>query len=105
MIYYLFFFVNFSVNLFIDKLFCLVNYFLLDDVVKLLSLLGIGVLMGKIDFKFVFRLFFIYLLDFEFLGFRLNDMFFFDKCLFMGCLVFCSFFEEFLICLEWLLRK
>lgn len=105
LIHHLSFPANSSVNSFIDKSFCSVNYSSLDDAVNLLSLLGTGALMGKIDLKSAFRLLPIHPSDFELLGFRLNDMFFFDKCLPMGCSVSCSLFEEFSTCLEWLLRK
>lgn len=105
LIHHLSFPANSSVNSFIDKSFCSVNYSSLDDAVNLLSLLGTGALMGKIDLKSALRLLPIHPSDFELLGFRLNDMFFFDKCLPMGCSVSCSLFEEFSTCLEWLLRK
>lgn len=65
LIHHLSFPANSSVNSFIDKSFCSVNYSSLDDAVNLLSLLGTGALMGKIDLKSAFRLLPIHPSDFE----------------------------------------
>lgn len=43
--------------------------------------------------------------DYELLGFRFQSMFYFDRCLPMGCQTSCKIFEEFSSALEWIAIK
>lgn len=65
--------------------------------------LGRGVLIGKMDVKSVFCLIFIYLGDFDLLGFLVDGLYYIDKCFFMGCFISCKIWEIFVIFLYWLI--
>lgn len=95
MIMYFFYFKYESINYFIDLEVCFVYYFLFDNVVDMIFFLGKGVLLGKVDVKSVFRLIFVYLSDFELLGFLIDFLYYVDKCLLMGCLISCKIWEIF----------
>lgn len=86
-----------SVNYFIDLEDCLVVYIFLDQVLQEVVWLGKGIVLVKMDIKFVFRLMIINLGDFDFLGFKFEGNYYIDKCLLMGCVIFCNLFEKFLI--------
>ena len=62
-------------------------------------------MLAKMDIKSAFRLLPIHPSDFELLGIKLNDKFYFDKCLPMGCSISCALFEKFSCFLEWLVKE
>lgn len=64
LIYYFLYFVDFSVNDFIDLEVCFVYYIFFDEVLEMVGLLGKGVVLGKMDVKLVFRLLLVYFLDY-----------------------------------------
>ena len=43
--------------------------------------------------------------DFDLLGIGFKDMFFIDKCLPMGCVMFCNLFEKFSTFLQWCVEE
>ncbi|XP_053372810.1 uncharacterized protein LOC128546374 [Mercenaria mercenaria] len=67
--------------------------------------LGPGALLFKMDIKNAFRLLPIHPKDFDLLGFKFENNYYFDKCLPFGCSISCSTFEKFSTFLEYLVRK
>lgn len=90
-----------SVNDFIDQKVCSVQYAKFDDAVSMIQHLGNGALLAKADIKSAFRLLIVSPGDFELLGFRLDNKYYYDKCLPMGCKISCALFEKFASFLEW----
>lgn len=70
-----------------------------DALVKILNL-GQGALLAKADVQSAFCLLPINPLSFNSLGFSFDDCFFFDRCLPMGCSLFCKYFEAFATLIE-----
>lgn len=93
-----------SINDYIDTAQCSVHYSSFDHVVEMVSNLGPGALMGKMDIKSAFRLLPVHPEDFCLLGFRIGKYFFFDKCMPMGCSLSCAIFEQFSTFLEWAVK-
>ena len=91
-----------GVNHFIDSSACTVHYSSFDNVIDMISRLGKGALLGKLDIKSAFRLVPVYPGDFDLLGFCIDGLFFFDKCLPMGCSISCKIWETFATFLHWL---
>ena len=94
-----------SVNDYIEPRLCSVNYASFDDAVELVSRMGPGALMAKMDVKSAFRLLPVHPEDFSLLGFKVGDYYFFDKCMHMGCSISCAFFEKFSTFLEWVVKS
>ena len=90
-----------SINSFIDPNEASVQYSSFDKVVNMISGLGKGALLGKMDIKSAFRLIPIHPSDFDLLGFKFKEEFYIDKCLPMGCSISCSIFEKFATFIEW----
>ena len=74
---------NGSVNDFIDKEFSSVKYSTIDDAK-----------LAKCDLKFALRLLRLSPGDFDLMGFKFENQYFFDKCLPMGASINCSLFEK-----------
>ena len=89
-----------SVNDYIDPQLCSVQYTSFDEAVKLIQDLGRHCKLFKVDIKSAFRLIPVKPTDFELLGFKFNDMFYFDKALPFGASISCSTFERFARFLE-----
>lgn len=49
--------------------------------------LGPDSIIGKLDIKSLFRLLPVYPEDFDLLGFKLEGLYYIDKCLPMGCAI------------------
>jgi hypothetical protein len=62
-------------------------------------------LIAKMDIKAAFRLLPVYPGDFNLLGFKIDSVYFIDKCMSMGCSISCSTFEKFSTFLHWLTTK
>lgn len=43
--------------------------------------------------------------DFDLLGFKFKNQFYFDKCLPMGCSISCAIFEKFSTFLQWVVKE
>ena len=67
--------------------------------------LGQGALLGKMDIKSAFRLLPVSPTDVEWLGLKLANYYYFDKCLPMGCSISCALFEKFSTFLQWVLLQ
>lgn len=94
-----------SINDFIHPDLCKVKYASFDDAIDLVSRLGQGAQLGKMDIKSAFRLLPISPNDFELLGVKVDGKYYFDKCLPMGCSISCSLFEKFSTFLEWVVKQ
>jgi len=94
-----------SVNSHIDPNLASVKYTSFDKVLNTICESGPKSLMGRMDISSAFRLLIINPSDFELFGFKFRNLFFFDKCLPMGCSVSCCLFEKFANFLEWIVRE
>ena len=61
--------------------------------------------MGKADIQSAFRLLPVYPDDFELLGMRVDGLYYYDRCLPMGCSASCAIFERFSTFLEYCCRQ
>lgn len=84
-----------SINDYIDPALCTVQYTSFDQAIKMIQDLGQHCKLFKSDIKSAYRLIPIKPSDFELLGFRYNDKFYFDKALPFGASVSCITFERF----------
>ena len=98
-----------SINSFIDPQLATVQYTFFDKVLGtisilyviilvlliLLSKLGKGTEMARMDIVSAFRLLILHLDEFVLFGFRFQDNFYFQKALPMGCSAACALFEKF----------
>ena len=84
---------------------CTVHYKSFDKAVELVMKAGTPVWLAKADIKSAFRLLPVSPLDYELLGFTFDGMFYFDKCMPMGCSISCSLFEKFSSFLEYKVKQ
>ncbi len=94
-----------SLNDYIDPELCSVQYTTFDDAVKMVQDLGPNALLGKTDVKSAFRLPRVSPTDFEQLGFKFDNKFYFDKAMPFGCSISCATFEAFGKKLEFAVRR
>ena len=92
-----------SVNSHIPSFHSSVQFEMLDDCVEHVVQLGPGALMAKADLQDAFRIVPIAPTHYRLLGFKLEDGFYFDRCLPMGCAVSCAMFETLSRALQWIL--
>jgi Na+-translocating ferredoxin:NAD+ oxidoreductase RnfE subunit len=78
----------------IDPVHCTVRYTSLDRVVEMVSKLGKRAEIDVIDIKNAFRLLMVFPGDFDLLGLKIDDKYYIDKCLPMGCSISCNLFEK-----------
>lgn len=93
-----------GVNNFIDHDLCTVQYTSFDTVLDKIADLGKNSLLAKMDIRSAFRLLIINPDDFELLGFKFKNQYFFDKNMPFGCSAACALFEKFATFLEWSVR-
>jgi len=93
-----------SVNDYIDPDYTKVKYSDFDNAVRMLRRLGTGTWMAKMDLKNAFRLLPCSPDDFDLLGIKLDNMYFIDKCMPMGCSISCATFETFSTFLNWAIK-
>ena len=84
-----------SVNDYISKEECKVHYASFDTAVDLAMSVGPQSWLAKTDIKSAIRLLPVAPSDYELLGFKFQDKFYYDMCLPMGCSISCSPFEMF----------
>jgi hypothetical protein len=84
------------VNDFIDKECCSV---------KMIHKLGKNAKLAKCDIKSAFRLFRLSPCDFNLMGFKFENQYFFDKFLPMGAFISCSLFEKCSTALHWFVQQ
>ena len=78
----------------IDPVHCTVRYTSFDRVVEMVSKLGKRAEIDVIDIKNAFRLLMVFPGDFDLLGLKIDDKYYIDKCLPMGCSISCNLFEK-----------
>ncbi len=71
--------------------------------VGLIQKFGVGALIAKADIKEAFRNIPIRPQDHHLLGFKFEDLYYYDKVLPMGASVSCAHFESFSQAIQWLL--
>ena len=94
-----------SINDFINREQCKVNYASFDRAVELVMEAGQGAWLAKSDIKSAFRLLPVSPSDYELLGFTFGGQYFYDKCLPMGCSISCSLFEKFSTFLDFQVKR
>ena len=94
-----------SVNDGIDQEFASVTYATISDAITQIKLVGQGCFLGKTDVKNAFRIVPIHPLDYNLLGMKWRNAYYYDKCMPMGCSSSCRTFELFSTALEWVAQK
>ena len=94
-----------GVNAYIAEEYCKVKYSSFDGVLDMISSLGKGAELGKIDIKQAFRLLIVNPTDFDLLGIQFEGKYWVDKNLPMGCSISCSLFEKFATFLHWVVQS
>jgi hypothetical protein len=94
-----------SINDFIDRKHCTVQYTSFDAAVHMVQDLGNNCKLFKMDLKNAFRLLPIRPQDFELLGILFKDSYFIDKSLPFGAAVSCKTFETFSTFLEFSVKR
>ena len=79
------------------------HYSSVDDAVQLLTALGRGALMAKVDLKSAFRMIPVRHQDWELLGIHWRDNFYVDTCLPFGCRSSPYLFNQFAEAIQWIL--
>lgn len=91
-----------SVNDFIPQEFSSVQYATISDAIRVIKHFESGCFMAKTDIKSAFCIIPIHPTDFELLGMKWDNLFYYDRALLMGCSTSCSIFELFSTALEWI---
>lgn len=91
-----------SINDFIPKEFSSVTYATINDAISTLKRAGRGSFMAKTDIKSAFRIIPVHSDDHPLLGMKWNNLYYYDRCLPMGCSSSCAIFEAFSTALEWI---
>jgi hypothetical protein len=94
-----------SVNSHIDPYFTSVQYETLDHCVNIIQTLGKDSLIAKADLKDAFRIMPVHPKDYRLLGFVYKDLYYYDKCLPMGCSTSCQTFELLSKALQWISQQ
>ena len=93
-----------SVNDYIPPEHTSVTYARVDDAVRLITRSGVGSFLAKTDIKNAFRIIPIRPEDYHLLGMRWRGLFYYDRCMVMGCASSCKTFESFSSAVEWIAR-
>ena len=94
-----------SVNYHTSKSDATVTYELLDTVIDLVVECGRGALLAKGDIENAFRILPINPDSYHLLGFKWDNMWYYDRCLPMGCSISCRVFESFSNSIQWILQN
>ncbi|XP_021347069.1 uncharacterized protein LOC110454687 isoform X1 [Mizuhopecten yessoensis] len=81
-----------------------VVYQTIDQAIQLIKHYGPNSFLAKTDIESAFRLIPIHPDDYELLGFKIDDKFYFDRVLPMGCSISCRLFEAFSSAIHWILE-
>ena len=82
-----------------------VQYARVDDAIQLLKTAGRNCFLAKTDIKNAFRIVPIQSSDHNLLGMKWNDLYYYDKCMPMGCASSCKTFEIFSTAIEWIAKN
>ena len=96
---------GFSVNDGIESEHTRVCYATVDDAIKFIKLAGPGCFLAKTDIKNAFRIIPISPDDYNLLGMQWRGLYYYDRCMPMGCSSSCLTFETFSSAVEWIARK
>ena len=94
-----------SINDFICDELATVSYANFDDAANLVVKLGHNCLLAKTDIESAFRLVPIHPDDYELLGIKWDNQFYYDTCLPFGASSSCAIFERFSTSLEWIAKN
>ncbi|XP_053398262.1 uncharacterized protein LOC128556673 [Mercenaria mercenaria] len=94
-----------SINDGINYDLCSVNYTSFDTVADMIFKQGRSALLAKRDIKSAFRLLPVNPTDFHLLGMKVDNMYYFDKCLPMGLSLSCALWEKVSTFLHWLVTE
>lgn len=94
-----------SVNDFIDPELCSVQYTSFDEAIHMVQDMGQGCSLGKSDIKSAFRLLPVSPADFDQLGFKFENKYYFDKSMPFGCSLSCKTFEQLSTFIEYLVKQ
>lgn len=94
-----------SVNDNIDPALCTVHYTSFDEAVHMVQDMGKECLLAKSDVESAFRLLPTQISDFDQLGFRFEDKYYFDKCMPFGCSISCATWEKMATFLELVVKQ
>jgi len=81
-----------------------VRYASILDAIAVIKQTGAGCFMAKTDIKSAFQIIPIHPNDYPLLGMKWYNLYYFDRCLPMGCSSSCAIFEKFSTALEWLAK-
>ena len=94
-----------SVNDGIDSEHTRVFYATVDDAINLIKLAGPGCFLAKTDIKSAFRIIPIRPADYNLLGMQWRGLYYYDRCMPMGCSSSCLTFETFSSAVEWIAKR
>lgn len=94
-----------SVNDGIDSEHTKVCYASIDDAIKFIKMAGPGCFLAKTDIKNAFRIIPISPDDYNLLGMQWRGLYYYDRCMPMGCSSSCLTFETFSTAVEWIARQ
>ncbi len=81
-----------------------VRYATVADAIKLIKRAGPGCYLAKTDIKSAFRIIPIHPNDYPLLGMKWRGLYYYDRCMPMGCSSSCKTFETFSTAIEWIAR-
>ena len=81
-----------------------VRYATIDEAIKLIMNAGQGCFLAKTDIKNAFRIIPIHPIDYGLLGMQWRGLYYYDRCMPMGCSSSCLTFETFSTAVEWIAR-
>ena len=93
-----------NINDYISKEEFSLRYASIDDATRMLSALGKGALMAKVDLKSAFRMVPVCRNDWELLGMKWREAYFVDTCLPFGLRSAPYLFNQFAEALQWILQ-
>lgn len=105
LIYHLSFPTGFSVNYGISSDHTNVKYATIEEAIPLIKSAGPGCFLAKTDVKNAFRIIPIHPNDYGLLGMQWRGLYYYDRCMPMGCSSSCLTFETFSTAVEWIARN
>ncbi len=81
-----------------------VRYATVADAIKLIKRAGLGCYLAKTDIKSAFRIIPIHPNDYPLSGMKWCGLYYYDRCMPMGCSSSCKTFETFSTAIEWIAR-
>ena len=94
-----------SINAGIPREFSSVKYSSVSDAVQCILRKGRGAFLAKTDIESAFRIIPLRPSDYHLLGFKWNNLYYFDRCLPMGASSSCAIFELFSTALHWIISR